>query len=114
MIAAVCVTQRVLSRQEELKERARLLLEQARRDAAIKASNKNNPSSAANVANRTTNACDVSLSDFNELQSRAKGVGLSPEVREEGGRSFLPRVGTVSACLFAPCWYSIAPLCWNS
>uniref|UniRef100_A0A8C6ULR4 EH domain binding protein 1 n=1 Tax=Neogobius melanostomus TaxID=47308 RepID=A0A8C6ULR4_9GOBI len=36
----------VLSRQEELKERARLLLEQARRDAAMKASNKNVPNSA--------------------------------------------------------------------
>uniref|UniRef100_A0AAQ5Y0X2 EH domain binding protein 1 n=1 Tax=Amphiprion ocellaris TaxID=80972 RepID=A0AAQ5Y0X2_AMPOC len=32
---------KVLSRQEELKERARLLLEQARRDAAMKAGNKN-------------------------------------------------------------------------
>lgn len=57
-------TQRVLSRQEELKERARLLLEQARRDAAMKACNKNNPNSAANAANRTPNVCDVSLSDF--------------------------------------------------
>ncbi|XP_056623228.1 EH domain-binding protein 1 isoform X3 [Triplophysa dalaica] len=35
---------RVLSRQEELKERARLLLEQARRDAAMKAVNKSNTS----------------------------------------------------------------------
>uniref|UniRef100_A0A674NYB7 EH domain binding protein 1 n=1 Tax=Takifugu rubripes TaxID=31033 RepID=A0A674NYB7_TAKRU len=50
--------QRVLSRQEELKERARLLLEQARRDAAVKASNKNNPNPAANAANRTTNISD--------------------------------------------------------
>uniref|UniRef100_A0A671L757 EH domain binding protein 1 n=1 Tax=Sinocyclocheilus anshuiensis TaxID=1608454 RepID=A0A671L757_9TELE len=33
-------TPKVLSRQEELKERARLLLEQARRDAAMKAGNK--------------------------------------------------------------------------
>lgn len=57
-------TQRVLSRQEELKERARLLLEQARRDAAMKASNKNNPNSAANAANRTANVSDVSLTDF--------------------------------------------------
>ncbi|XP_050807976.1 EH domain-binding protein 1 isoform X10 [Gopherus flavomarginatus] len=32
--------QRILSRQEELKERARVLLEQARRDAALKAGNK--------------------------------------------------------------------------
>uniref|UniRef100_A0A8C6Q0M0 EH domain binding protein 1 n=1 Tax=Nothobranchius furzeri TaxID=105023 RepID=A0A8C6Q0M0_NOTFU len=37
---------KVLSRQEELKERARLLLEQARRDAAIKAGNKSIPNSA--------------------------------------------------------------------
>uniref|UniRef100_H3CWU6 EH domain binding protein 1 n=2 Tax=Tetraodon nigroviridis TaxID=99883 RepID=H3CWU6_TETNG len=50
--------QRVLSRQEELKERARLLLEQARKDAAMKASNKNNPDSAANAANSTTTVCD--------------------------------------------------------
>ncbi|XP_057199256.1 EH domain-binding protein 1 isoform X3 [Triplophysa rosa] len=35
---------KVLSRQEELKERARLLLEQARRDAAMKAVNKSNTS----------------------------------------------------------------------
>uniref|UniRef100_A0A674MK07 EH domain binding protein 1 n=1 Tax=Takifugu rubripes TaxID=31033 RepID=A0A674MK07_TAKRU len=52
------VNLRVLSRQEELKERARLLLEQARRDAAVKASNKNNPNPAANAANRTTNISD--------------------------------------------------------
>ncbi|XP_044069566.1 EH domain-binding protein 1-like isoform X6 [Siniperca chuatsi] len=49
---------RVLSRQEELKERARLLLEQARRDAAMKAGNKNVPNSAATAPNRATNVCD--------------------------------------------------------
>ncbi|XP_073337936.1 EH domain-binding protein 1 isoform X3 [Pagrus major] len=49
---------RVLSRQEELKERARLLLEQARRDAAMKAGNKNVPNSAVNAPNRATNVCD--------------------------------------------------------
>ncbi|KAM4772466.1 EH domain-binding protein 1 isoform 5-T5 [Rhinophrynus dorsalis] len=38
--------QRMLSRQEELKERARLLLEQARRDAALKAGNKQRNSAA--------------------------------------------------------------------
>uniref|UniRef100_A0A672GWC9 EH domain binding protein 1 n=1 Tax=Salarias fasciatus TaxID=181472 RepID=A0A672GWC9_SALFA len=43
---------KVLSRQEELKERARLLLEQARRDAAMKAGNKNVPSSAVTGTNR--------------------------------------------------------------
>uniref|UniRef100_A0A8C2XIC3 EH domain binding protein 1 n=1 Tax=Cyclopterus lumpus TaxID=8103 RepID=A0A8C2XIC3_CYCLU len=41
---------KVLSRQEELKERARLLLEQARRDAAMKAGNKNAPNSALSSA----------------------------------------------------------------
>ncbi|AWP14700.1 putative EH domain-binding protein 1 [Scophthalmus maximus] len=50
--------QKVLSRQEELKERARLLLEQARRDAAIKAGNKNVPNAAATALTRTTNVCD--------------------------------------------------------
>lgn len=51
-------TQRVLSRQEELKERARLLLEQARRDAAMKAGSKS--ATTANTSGRAANACDVS------------------------------------------------------
>uniref|UniRef100_A0A672GRF6 EH domain binding protein 1 n=1 Tax=Salarias fasciatus TaxID=181472 RepID=A0A672GRF6_SALFA len=54
------VKQKVLSRQEELKERARLLLEQARRDAAMKAGNKNVPSSAVTGTNRPAGVCDVS------------------------------------------------------
>ncbi|XP_022608649.1 EH domain-binding protein 1 isoform X1 [Seriola dumerili] len=49
---------KVLSRQEELKERARLLLEQARRDAAMKAGNKNVPNSAVTAPTRATNAAD--------------------------------------------------------
>ncbi|XP_044228514.1 EH domain-binding protein 1 isoform X5 [Thunnus albacares] len=49
---------KVLSRQEELKERARLLLEQARRDAAMKAGNKNIPNSAVTAPNRATNVSD--------------------------------------------------------
>ncbi|XP_060943240.1 EH domain-binding protein 1 [Limanda limanda] len=49
---------KVLSRQEELKERARLLLEQARRDAASKAGNKNAPSTAVTSLTRTTTVCD--------------------------------------------------------
>ncbi|XP_011601376.2 EH domain-binding protein 1 isoform X4 [Takifugu rubripes] len=57
-VTSLSAEKRVLSRQEELKERARLLLEQARRDAAVKASNKNNPNPAANAANRTTNISD--------------------------------------------------------
>uniref|UniRef100_A0A1A8KHL9 EH domain binding protein 1 n=2 Tax=Nothobranchius kuhntae TaxID=321403 RepID=A0A1A8KHL9_NOTKU len=49
---------KVLSRQEELKERARLLLEQARRDAAIKAGNKSIPNSTVTAPNRTSAVCD--------------------------------------------------------
>ncbi|XP_074531244.1 EH domain-binding protein 1 isoform X4 [Halichoeres trimaculatus] len=49
---------KVLSRQEELKERARLLLEQARRDAAMKAGNKNVPNSAVATPNRAANVND--------------------------------------------------------
>ncbi|XP_028278675.1 EH domain-binding protein 1 isoform X3 [Parambassis ranga] len=49
---------KVLSRQEELKERARLLLEQARRDAAMKAGNKNVPSTAVAAPNKATGVCD--------------------------------------------------------
>uniref|UniRef100_A0A3P9QBU0 EH domain binding protein 1 n=1 Tax=Poecilia reticulata TaxID=8081 RepID=A0A3P9QBU0_POERE len=48
----------ILSRQEELKERARLLLEQARRDAAMKAGNKNVPNSAVAAPNRTSGISD--------------------------------------------------------
>ncbi|XP_061822288.1 EH domain-binding protein 1 isoform X4 [Nerophis lumbriciformis] len=50
---------KALSRQEELKERARLLLEQARRDAATKASNKSAPnSSGASAPNKSGSVCD--------------------------------------------------------
>ncbi|XP_056333525.1 EH domain-binding protein 1 isoform X2 [Danio aesculapii] len=45
---------KVLSRQEELKERARLLLEQARRDAAMKAGNK-----STNIAQSPTNTPQI-------------------------------------------------------
>ncbi|KAK1171278.1 EH domain-binding protein 1-like isoform X3 [Acipenser oxyrinchus oxyrinchus] len=40
VLSLVVFKQKILSRQEELKERARLLLEQARRDAALKVGNK--------------------------------------------------------------------------
>ncbi|XP_019743654.1 EH domain-binding protein 1 isoform X1 [Hippocampus comes] len=50
---------KALSRQEELKERARLLLEQARRDAAMKAGNKSVPNTGvAATPGRGTNVCD--------------------------------------------------------
>ncbi|KAI5102689.1 EH domain-binding protein 1 isoform X3 [Silurus meridionalis] len=46
------------SRQEELKERARLLLEQARRDAALKARNKSVPSATSPTHTRPPQAID--------------------------------------------------------
>ncbi|XP_061692560.1 EH domain-binding protein 1 isoform X2 [Syngnathoides biaculeatus] len=50
---------KALSRQEELKERARLLLEQARRDAAMKAGNKSIPNAGvAATPGRGANVCD--------------------------------------------------------
>ncbi|XP_061141131.1 EH domain-binding protein 1 isoform X2 [Syngnathus typhle] len=50
---------KTLSRQEELKERARLLLEQARRDAAMKAGNKSVPNAGvAATTGRGSNVCD--------------------------------------------------------
>uniref|UniRef100_A0A3P8U7I2 EH domain binding protein 1 n=1 Tax=Amphiprion percula TaxID=161767 RepID=A0A3P8U7I2_AMPPE len=52
------IKQKVLSRQEELKERARLLLEQARRDAATKAGNKNVLNSSSAAPNRAAGICD--------------------------------------------------------
>ncbi|XP_051936113.1 EH domain-binding protein 1 isoform X3 [Hippocampus zosterae] len=53
------VEKKGLSRQEELKERARLLLEQARRDAAMKAGNKSVPNTGvAATPGRGTNVCD--------------------------------------------------------
>lgn len=47
----------MLSRQEELKERARVLLEQARRDAALKAGNKQLTNTIAST--RTKQLSDV-------------------------------------------------------
>ncbi|XP_074197301.1 EH domain-binding protein 1 isoform X1 [Camelus bactrianus] len=60
---AKTVQHRMLSRQEELKERARVLLEQARRDAALKAGNKQNTSTA-------TPPCNRQLSDQQDEERR--------------------------------------------
>ncbi|XP_061602054.1 EH domain-binding protein 1 isoform X6 [Cololabis saira] len=64
---------RVLSRQEELKERARLLLEQARRDAAMKASNKNAPNSAFPAPTRPATVNDEQDAERRrQLRERAR------------------------------------------
>ncbi|KAM4694082.1 EH domain-binding protein 1 isoform 2-T2 [Discoglossus pictus] len=78
--------QRMLSRQEELKERARVLLEQARRDAALKAGNKQRSNSAAPTRNKQ-------LSDQDEerrRQLRERARQLIAEARSGVKMSELP------------------------
>uniref|UniRef100_A0A3Q2Y379 EH domain binding protein 1 n=1 Tax=Hippocampus comes TaxID=109280 RepID=A0A3Q2Y379_HIPCM len=65
------VNKKALSRQEELKERARLLLEQARRDAAMKAGNKSVPNTGvAATPGRGTNERDAERR--RQLRERAR------------------------------------------
>uniref|UniRef100_A0A3P9A1Y2 EH domain binding protein 1 n=1 Tax=Esox lucius TaxID=8010 RepID=A0A3P9A1Y2_ESOLU len=64
---------KVQSRQEELKERARLLLEQARRDAAIKAGSKHTPNSAFSGPVKTPQITDErDLERRRQLRERAR------------------------------------------
>ncbi|XP_069811590.1 EH domain-binding protein 1 isoform X4 [Dendropsophus ebraccatus] len=85
--------QRMLSRQEELKERARLLLEQARRDAAMKAGNKQRPSTAA-----TTRAKQLSDQDEERRrQLRERARQLIAEARSGVKMSELPSYNEASA-----------------
>ncbi|XP_073528243.1 EH domain-binding protein 1 isoform X6 [Phyllobates terribilis] len=85
--------QRMLSRQEELKERARLLLEQARRDAALKAGNKPRPIAAA-----TTRAKQLSDQDEERRrQLRERARQLIAEARSGVKMSELPSYNEASA-----------------
>ncbi|XP_073410147.1 EH domain-binding protein 1 isoform X5 [Dendrobates tinctorius] len=86
--------QRMLSRQEELKERARLLLEQARRDAALKAGNKPRPLAAA-----TTRAKQLSDQQDEERrrQLRERARQLIAEARSGVKMSELPSYNEASA-----------------
>ncbi|CAK7297634.1 EH domain-binding protein 1 [Vulpes lagopus] len=87
------VQHRMLSRQEELKERARVLLEQARRDAALKAGNKQNPNAATPLCNRQ-------LSDQDEerrRQLRERARQLIAEARSGVKMSELPSYGEMAA-----------------
>ncbi|XP_074188143.1 EH domain-binding protein 1 isoform X6 [Rhinolophus sinicus] len=87
------VQHRMLSRQEELKERARVLLEQARRDAAVKAGNKQNTSAATALSNRQ-------LSDQDEerrRQLRERARQLIAEARSGVKMSELPSYGEMAA-----------------
>ncbi|XP_035577579.1 EH domain-binding protein 1 isoform X8 [Canis lupus baileyi] len=88
------VQHRMLSRQEELKERARVLLEQARRDAALKAGNKQNPNAATPLCNRQ-------LSDQQDeerrRQLRERARQLIAEARSGVKMSELPSYGEMAA-----------------
>lgn len=91
--SAKTVQQRMLSRQEELKERARVLLEQARRDAALKAGNKQNTNSATALCNRQ-------LSDQQDeerrRQLRERARQLIAEARSGVKMSELPSYGEMA------------------
>ncbi|XP_050609393.1 EH domain-binding protein 1 isoform X5 [Macaca thibetana thibetana] len=88
------VQHRMLSRQEELKERARVLLEQARRDAALKAGNKHSTSAA-------TPFCNRQLSDQQDeerrRQLRERARQLIAEARSGVKMSELPSYGEMAA-----------------
>ncbi|XP_028732182.1 EH domain-binding protein 1 isoform X9 [Peromyscus leucopus] len=87
------VQQRMLSRQEELKERARVLLEQARRDAAAKAGSKQTGSTAPPL-------CSRQLSDQDEerrRQLRERARQLIAEARCGVKMSELPSYGEMAA-----------------
>ncbi|KAM6179227.1 EH domain-binding protein 1 isoform 9-T9 [Erethizon dorsatum] len=85
---------RMLSRQEELKERARVLLEQARRDAALKAGNKQN-------TNAATPLCNRQISDQQDeerrRQLRERARQLIAEARSGVKMSELPSYGEMAA-----------------
>ncbi|XP_016079673.1 PREDICTED: EH domain-binding protein 1 isoform X1 [Miniopterus natalensis] len=91
--SAKTVQQRMLSRQEELKERARVLLEQARRDAAVKAGSKQNTSAA-------TALCSRQLSDQQDeerrRQLRERARQLIAEARSGVKMSELPSYGEMA------------------
>ncbi|XP_003787996.1 EH domain-binding protein 1 isoform X1 [Otolemur garnettii] len=92
--SAKTVQHRMLSRQEELKERARVLLEQARRDASLKAGNKQNTNAATPLYNRQ-------LSDQQDeerrRQLRERARQLIAEARSGVKMSELPSYGEMAA-----------------
>ncbi|XP_058134644.1 EH domain-binding protein 1 isoform X7 [Dasypus novemcinctus] len=85
---------RMLSRQEELKERARVLLEQARRDAALKAGNKQNTSTATLLYNRQLND---QQDEERRRQLRERARQLIAEARSGVKMSELPSYSEMAA-----------------
>ncbi|KAE8601054.1 hypothetical protein XENTR_v10013512 [Xenopus tropicalis] len=84
--------QRMLSRQEELKERARILLEQARKDAALKAGNKQRNNMSAPT--RAKQLSDQDEERRRQLRERARQ--LIAEARSGVKMSELPSYNEMS------------------
>ncbi|XP_052590672.1 EH domain-binding protein 1 isoform X3 [Peromyscus californicus insignis] len=89
------VQQRMLSRQEELKERARVLLEQARRDAAFKAGSKQTGSTAPPLYSRQQLSDQQDEERRRQLRERARQ--LIAEARCGVKMSELPSYGEMAA-----------------
>ncbi|XP_074891693.1 EH domain-binding protein 1 isoform X10 [Buteo buteo] len=85
--------QRMLSRQEELKERARVLLEQARRDAALKAGSKQLTNTIIPARNKQLNDQD----EERRRQLRERARQLIAEARSGVKMSELPSYGEMAA-----------------
>ncbi|XP_027550697.1 EH domain-binding protein 1 isoform X14 [Neopelma chrysocephalum] len=85
--------QRMLSRQEELKERARVLLEQARRDAALKAGNKQLSNTLIPARNKQLNDQD----EERRRQLRERARQLIAEARSGVKMSELPSYSEMAA-----------------
>ncbi|XP_029401306.1 EH domain-binding protein 1 isoform X3 [Mus pahari] len=88
------VQHRMLSRQEELKERARVLLEQARRDAAFKAGSKHGGSAAPALCSRQLND---QQDEERRRQLRERARQLIAEARCGVKMSELPSYGEMAA-----------------
>lgn len=88
------VQHRMLSRQEELKERARVLLEQARRDAAFKAGSKHSGSTAPALCSRQLNDRQ---DEERRRQLRERARQLIAEARCGVKMSELPSYGEMAA-----------------
>ncbi|XP_030344982.1 EH domain-binding protein 1 isoform X6 [Strigops habroptila] len=86
--------QRMLSRQEELKERARVLLEQARRDAALKAGNKQLTSTIIPARNKQLND---QQDEERRRQLRERARQLIAEARSGVKMSELPSYSEMAA-----------------
>ncbi|KAM8810316.1 EH domain-binding protein 1 isoform 2-T2 [Eudromia elegans] len=92
--SAKTAQQRMLSRQEELKERARVLLEQARRDAALKAGNKQLTDTVAPARNKQLND---QQDEERRRQLRERARQLIAEARSGVKMSELPSYTEMAA-----------------